>query len=58
MPRVNKRPHRVFCLAYGKIFKMFLAPDLIYAETGNILWKKRRKKELTRFQLEEITDHG
>lgn len=25
----------------------FIAPDLIYAEIGNILWKKYRSKELT-----------
>ena len=33
-----------------------LAPDLIYPEAGNILWKKQRLKELTRSELEEITD--
>jgi predicted nucleic acid-binding protein len=33
-----------------------LAPDLIYSESGNILWKKRRMKELTRSEVEEITD--
>jgi len=32
------------------------APDLIYPEAGNILWKKQRLKELTRSELEEITD--
>ena len=32
------------------------APDLIYPEAGNILWKKQRLKELTRFEVEEITD--
>jgi predicted nucleic acid-binding protein len=35
---------------------MLLAPDLIYPETGNILWKKQRKKELTGSEVEEITD--
>jgi predicted nucleic acid-binding protein len=35
---------------------MFLAPDLIYPEVGNILWKKQRMKELTRSEAEEITD--
>jgi predicted nucleic acid-binding protein len=35
---------------------MLLAPDLIYPEVGNILWKKQRKKELTRSEVEEITD--
>jgi len=25
----------------------FIAPDLIFAEVGNILWKKYRSKELT-----------
>ncbi len=33
-----------------------LAPDLIYPEAGNILWKKRRLKELTRPEVDEITD--
>jgi predicted nucleic acid-binding protein len=32
------------------------APDLIYPEVGNILWKKQRLKELTRPEAEEITD--
>ncbi len=35
---------------------MLLAPDLIYSEAGNILWKKQRMKELTRSEVEEITD--
>ena len=35
---------------------MLLAPDLIYPEVGNILWKKQRLKELTRSEVEEITD--
>ena len=33
-----------------------LAPDLIYPETGNALCKKQRLKELTRSEVEEITD--
>ena len=33
-----------------------LAPDLIYPEAGNILWKKQRLRELTRSEVEEITD--
>jgi predicted nucleic acid-binding protein len=32
------------------------APDLIYPEAGNILWKKQRLKELTRSEVEEIMD--
>jgi len=35
---------------------MLLAPDLIYPEVGNILWKKQRLKELTRSEVEEIID--
>ena len=35
---------------------MLFAPDLIYSEVGNILWKKQRLKELTRSEVEEITD--
>jgi predicted nucleic acid-binding protein len=37
-------------------YVMLLAPDLIYPEVGNILWKKQRMKELTRPEVEEITD--
>jgi predicted nucleic acid-binding protein len=33
-----------------------LAPDLIYPETENILWKKQRLKELTHSEVEEISD--
>jgi len=33
-----------------------LAPDLIYPEAGNILWEKQRLKELTRSEVEEITN--
>ena len=33
-----------------------LAPDLIFPEAGNILWKKHRLKELTRSEVNEITD--
>lgn len=32
------------------------APDLLYPETGNILWKKQRLKELTVAEAEEIAD--
>jgi predicted nucleic acid-binding protein len=35
---------------------MLLAPDLIYPEVGNILWKKQRMKELSRSEVEEIVD--
>ena len=31
-----------------------LAPDLIYPETGNILWKKVRRGELTEAEAREI----
>jgi len=33
-----------------------LAPDLVYSEAGNILWKKHHLKELTRSEVEEISD--
>ena len=32
------------------------APDLIYPETGNILWKKLRRQELTSEEVDEIVD--
>ncbi len=33
-----------------------LAPDLIFAEVGNIIWKKHRMKELILSEAKEITD--
>jgi predicted nucleic acid-binding protein len=33
-----------------------IAPDLIYPEAGNILWKKQRLKEISRPDVKEITD--
>ena len=33
-----------------------LAPDLLYPETGNILWKKHRLHELTNTEVDEIVD--
>ncbi|MEI8172518.1 MAG: type II toxin-antitoxin system VapC family toxin [Deltaproteobacteria bacterium] len=41
-------------VADGKL--MLLAPDLLYPETGNILWKKQRLHELTPDEVEEIVD--
>ena len=35
---------------------VLLAPDLLYPETGNILWKKRRLHELTGAEVDEIVD--
>lgn len=35
--------------------KLF-APDLIYAEAGNTLWKKYRLKELTHSEVGKVTD--
>jgi predicted nucleic acid-binding protein len=35
---------------------VLLAPDLLYPETGNILWKKRRLHELTVAEVDEIAD--
>jgi predicted nucleic acid-binding protein len=33
---------------------LLCAPDLVYSETGNILWKKYRMKELSQSEVEEI----
>ena len=33
-----------------------VAPDLVYPETGNILWKKHRLKELTSAEVKIISD--
>lgn len=38
----------------GKV--TLFAPDLVYSETGNILWKKHHLNELTRSEVEEISD--
>lgn len=35
---------------------LLLAPDLLYPETGSILWKKHRLHELTRGEVDEIVD--
>jgi predicted nucleic acid-binding protein len=35
---------------------VLLAPDLLYPEAGNILWKKRRLHELTIAEVDEIVD--
>ena len=32
------------------------APDLVYPETGNILWKKQRRRELTSEEVDEIAN--
>lgn len=34
---------------------VLLAPDLIYPESGNILWKKHRLKELSLHEVNEIS---
>lgn len=35
---------------------LLYAPDLVYPETGNILWKKQRRRELTPEEVDEIVD--
>ena len=35
---------------------MLCAPDLLYPETGNILWKKQHRHELTPAEVDEIVD--
>lgn len=40
--------------ADGKL--LLYAPDLVYPETGNILWKKQRRQELTPKEVDEIVD--
>lgn len=35
---------------------LLYAPDLVYPETGNILWKKQRRRELTSEEVDEIAN--
>jgi predicted nucleic acid-binding protein len=35
---------------------LLYAPDLIYPETGKILWKKQLRRELTTEEVDEIVD--
>jgi predicted nucleic acid-binding protein len=36
---------------------LLIAPDLILAEVGNVLWQRRVKNEITRAQADEIVRH-
>jgi predicted nucleic acid-binding protein len=35
---------------------LLYAPDLVYPETGNILWKKQYRRELTSEEVDEIAN--
>ena len=50
----DKASHLLDAVREGDL--LLLAPDLIFPEAGNILWKKHRLKELTRFEVNETTD--
>jgi predicted nucleic acid-binding protein len=50
----NKAEEVMSRVADGEL--VLLAPDLLYPETGNILWKKRRLHELTPAEADEIVD--
>jgi predicted nucleic acid-binding protein len=50
----DKASHLLDAVKEGDL--SFLAPDLIFPEVGNILWKKHRLKELTGLEVNEITD--
>jgi predicted nucleic acid-binding protein len=52
---LSDRAERLLAKA-GNMDIDLLVPDLIYPEAGNTLWKKQRMKELTRSEVEEITD--
>jgi len=45
-----------FIQKIGRERVSFIAPDLIYPETGNVLWKKKRLKELRASEVEEIAN--
>lgn len=36
---------------------LFVAPDLILAEVGNVVWQRLRKKEIAASQADEIARH-
>lgn len=50
----QKAEHLLNDAERGKI--ALVAPDLIYSEVGNILWKKCRLNELTITEIREISD--
>jgi predicted nucleic acid-binding protein len=50
----NKAEEVMSRVADGEL--VLLAPDLLYPETGNILWKKGRLHELTLAEADEIVD--
>jgi len=52
---LSAKAERLLAKVGNKNIDLF-APDLIYPEAGNILWKKHRLKELTHSEVEEITD--
>jgi predicted nucleic acid-binding protein len=41
-------------VANGEV--LLYAPDLVYPETGNVLWKKQRRRELTTEEVDEIVN--
>ena len=50
----DKASHLLDAVKEGDL--SFFAPDLIFPEAGNILWKKHRLKELSESEVNEITD--
>jgi predicted nucleic acid-binding protein len=48
--------HAIFATRLLHTNLHFIAPDLIFAEVGNILWKKYRSKELTLDTASAILD--
>ena len=50
----DKASHLLDAVKQGDL--SFLAPDLIFPDAGNILWKKHRLKELDESEVNEIPD--
>jgi predicted nucleic acid-binding protein len=52
---LSAKAEQLLARVEGGSVRLF-APDLIYAEAGNTLWKKRRLRELTQCEVGKITD--
>ncbi len=54
VPQPNSTKAREILDAYQNGYMIILAPDLIYAEVGNIIWKLHRFQGLSQVDAQEI----